>query len=595
MTGPVDLAAVGNGRIAALLNNRGRLVWWCFPRFDSDPVFSRLIAGDEEKGFCDVLLDRQVHAASQYERNTAIVITVLTADDGAQVKITDFAPRLRNFDRLLRPPQLMRIIEPIAGLPRIAIRVRPTQFYGNAVKRQVAGSSHITYGEPPLVRLTTDAPLSYIQRETPFALTRPLHLVFGPDEPFMGDISSTVRDFQERTRDYWREWVRRLSIAYEWQEASIRAAITLKLTTFEETGGIVAALTTSLPEAPHSGRNWDYRYCWLRDAYFVVKALNAIGATRAMEQYIAYILSIAGNADTLSPCYGIVPSDDLTEWIAPDLKGFEGHGPVRIGNAAVEQVQHDAYGSVILAATPMFFDRRLPYPGDESLFRLLEKLAQQCANLALEPDAGIWEFRGRKRVHTHSGAMCWAGINRTAAIAARLGLDDRADYWHRCSDSIGEALLERVWNPKRQAFAAAEGVDDMDASVLLLPELGLIEAQDPRFASTVAAIEQDLVRGRHVMRYAAEDDFGLPETEFLVCRFWLIDALAALGRREEARERYQDALALRNSYGLLAEDIHPQTGALWGNFPQTYSMAGVILSAMRLSQSWEDRYWRASS
>ncbi|HEY2011406.1 MAG TPA: glycoside hydrolase family 15 protein, partial [Rhizomicrobium sp.] len=306
-------------------------------------------------------------------------------------------------------------------------------------------------------------------------------------------------------------------------------------------------------------------------------------------------LSIAGNTDTLAPCYGIVPSDDLTEWIAPDLKGFEGHGPVRIGNAAVEQVQHDAYGSVILAATPMYFDRRLPEPGDESLFGLIEKLARKCEELALEPDAGIWEFRGRKRIHTHSGAMCWAGISRTAVIAARLGLGDRARHWQQISDRIGEALLKRVWNEKRQAFTAAEGIDDMDASVLLLPELGLIDAQDPRFASTVKAIEKDLVRGRHVMRYAAEDDFGLPETEFLVCRFWLVDALAALGRREEARERFEDALALRNCYGLLAEDIHPQTGALWGNFPQTYSMAGVILSAMRLSQSWEDRYWRASS
>jgi GH15 family glucan-1,4-alpha-glucosidase len=333
----------------------------------------------------------------------------------------------------------------------------------------------------------------------------------------------------------------------------------------------------------------------LRDAYFVVKALNAIGATRTMEQYIAYILSIAGNTDSLAPCYGIVPSDDLTEWIAPDLKGYEGHGPVRIGNAAVEQVQHDAYGSVILAATPMFFDTRLPTPGDESLFQLLEKMAQKCADLALEPDAGIWEYRNRKRVHTHSGAMCWAGINRTAAIAARLGLVDRAAHWQSLGDAIGEALLKRVWNEKRQVFAAAEGVDDMDASVLLLPELGLIDARDPRFVSTVAAIEKDLVRGHHVMRYTAEDDFGLPESEFLVCRFWLIDALAAQGRREEARERYQEALGLRNSYGLLAEDVHLQTGALWGNFPQTYSMAGVILSAMRLSQSWEDRYWRASS
>jgi GH15 family glucan-1,4-alpha-glucosidase len=595
MSGARDLAVVGNGRIAALVNDQGQLVWWCFPRFDSDPVFSRLIAGDEEKGFADVLLDRQVDARSSYDRNTAIVTTVLTADDGAQVRITDFAPRLRNFERLLRPPQLMRIVEPVAGLPRVTIRVRPTQFYGTPMKRQVAGSSHVTFGEPPLVRLTTDAPLSYIQSETAFALTRPLHLVFGPDEPFMGDIAGTVRDFRQRTSDYWREWVRRLSIAYEWQEASIRAAITLKLCNFEETGGIVAALTTSLPEAPHSGRNWDYRYCWVRDAYFVVKALNAIGATRTMEQYIAYILSIAGNEDTLKPCYGIVPSEDLTEWIAPDLKGFEGHGPVRIGNAAVDQMQHDAYGSVILAATPMFFDKRLPTPGDEPLFHLIEKMARKCAELALEPDAGIWEFRGRKRVHTHSGAMCWAGLSRTAAIAARLGLQDRARYWHHKSVHIGEELLKRVWNDKRKAFTAAEGTDDMDASVLLLPELGLVDAQDPRFASTVAAIESDLVRGNHVMRYAAEDDFGLPETEFLVCRFWLIDALAALGRREEARERYQDALALRNSYGLLAEDIHPQTGALWGNFPQTYSMAGTILSAMRLSESWEDRYWRASS
>jgi GH15 family glucan-1,4-alpha-glucosidase len=222
-------------------------------------------------------------------------------------------------------------------------------------------------------------------------------------------------------------------------------------------------------------------------------------------------------------------------------------------------------------------------------------MAHRCAVLALEPDAGIWEFRGRKRLHTHSGAMCWGGLSRTAAIAARLGLADRAAHWQGLADSVGQALLARVWSDKRKAFTAAEGVDDMDASVLLLPELGLVAPDDPRFVSTVAAIETDLVHGRHVMRYAAEDDFGLPETEFLVCRFWLIDALAALGRHEEARERYVDALSLRNSYGLLSEDIHPKTGALWGNFPQTYSMAGIILSAMRLSQSWEDRYWRASS
>ena len=312
-TQPLDLAVIGNNRIAALLDTRARLVWWCFPRLDSDPVFCRLIAGDEEKGFFDVALNGFVNSQSHYVDNTTIVVTLLTAEDGSQIRITDFAPRFRNFDRMLRPPQLMRFIEPVVGLPHVTIRLRPCQHYGKPISRMVTGSNHITYGEPALVRLTTDAPLSYIESETSFALTRPLHFVLGPDEPFAGEPEATVRDFERRTRAYWKEWVRRLSIAYEWQEATIRAAITLKLSTFEETGGIVAALTSSLPESPHSGRNWDYRYCWLRDAYFVVKALNAIGATKAMEDFIAFILSIAGQDAPLKRCYGIVPNSDLTE------------------------------------------------------------------------------------------------------------------------------------------------------------------------------------------------------------------------------------------------------------------------------------------
>jgi GH15 family glucan-1,4-alpha-glucosidase len=592
---PLDLAVIGNNRIAALVDTRGRLVWWCFPRLDSDPVFCRLIAGDEEKGFSDVVLSGFVESESRYVVNTATVVTLLTAKDGAQVRITDFAPRFQNFDRMLRPPQLMRIIEPVAGLPLITIRLRPCQHYGKKVTRRVTGSNHITYGDPALLRLTTDAPLSYIEEETVFALTHRLHLILGPDEPFAGGPAATVQDFERRTRVYWQEWVRRLSIPYEWQDATIRAAITLKLSNFEETGGIVAALTTSLPESPHSGRNWDYRYCWLRDAYFVVKALNRIGATRTMEDYITFILSIAGGDAALKPCYGIVPNANLTEWISPDLKGFENHGPVRFGNAAAEQVQHDAYGSVILSAVPMFFDRRLPQPGGEPLFRLIEKMAQQCAVLALQPDAGIWEYRGRARIHTHSAAMCWAGLSRAGAIANRLGLTERARHWNGLAGEVGKTILERCWNDKRQAYSAGVDTDDMDASVLLLPELGLLDARDPRFVSTVAAIEQDLVHGRHVLRYAAADDFGLPEAEFLVCRFWLIDALCLLGRHAEARDRFIDALSLRNQYGLFAEDIHRDTGQLWGNFPQTYSMAGLIFSAMRLSKSWEERYWHASS
>jgi GH15 family glucan-1,4-alpha-glucosidase len=218
-----------------------------------------------------------------------------------------------------------------------------------------------------------------------------------------------------------------------------------------------------------------------------------------------------------------------------------------------------------------------------------------AAKLALEPDAGIWEYRERRRIHTHSVAMCWAGCQRLEAIAAHLGLDDRAAYWGKHAARIHTAMLEGAWNEKRGAFTAAFGSDDLDASVLLLPELGAIEASDPRFVSTVGAIERELKRDFNVMRYTAADDFGLPETAFLICRFWLIDALWAIGRRQDARDMFVDALKLRNSYGLMSEDVHPGTKELWGNFPQTYSMAGIILSAIRVSQSWEDRYWRGSS
>lgn len=588
----LDLAVIGNGHTAALLEPSSRLVWWCFPRLDGDPVFSRLLAGNEEKGFCDVILDDMVDYTSDYERNTAIVSTTLTNSQNASVRVTDFAPRFQNFGRIHRPPQLIRIVEPVAGLPRVTIRVRPTTGYGKPVVDRSLGSNHITYrGNGTAVRLTTDGPLSYIDSESAFVLTKPVHMVFGPDEPWPEDVGKTCREFTARTRDYWMEWVRRLSIAYDWQDAIIRAAIALKLSSFEETGAIVAALTTSIPEAPGSGRTWDYRYCWIRDAYFVVKALNRLGATKTMEDFISFILGIASD-DPVRPVYSVVPSDPMDEVIAANLDGYRNDGPVRVGNAAAFQSQHDTFGSIILAAMPMFFDRRLPRPGNQGLFQLLETLGEKAAQLAFTPDAGIWEYRGRTHVHTYSAAMCWAGCSRLASIASHLGLHDRALYWTETADRIQHTLLDGAWSEQRGSFTAGFGLQDLDASVLLLPETGVIEPNDPRFVQTVTAIERELLRGSHVMRYANEDDFGMPEAAFLTCRFWLIDAWWWLGRREEARDLFVDALGYRNRYGLLAEDIHPQTGQLWGNFPQTYSMAGLILTAMRLSRTWEDRYWR---
>ena len=590
---PLDLALIGNCRVAALVDSSARLVWWCFPRFDSNPVFSRLLSGDEEKGFCDVVLADLSRVSSAYAHNTAIVETELEDSHGGRVRVTDFAPRFVRYERMFHPPQLVRRIVPLAGLPRITIRVRPTEDYGRAISDWTVGSNHIRYHSGGTVmRLSTDAPLSYITQETTFTLARPLTLFMGPDEPFRSALEGTGQEFEEYTRRFWLGWVRSLAIPFEWQDAVTRAAITLKLCNFEETGAIVAAHTTSIPEAPNSGRNWDYRFCWLRDAYFVVQALNKLGTTETMEAYLNYIMTVASDLNTpLKPVHSIVPGDPLDERVAPDLTGFLGQGPVRVGNLAVEQIQHDVYGSAILAATQMFIDHRLVRMGDKALFDRLEPLGEKAFQVALTPDAGIWEYRGRQRIHTHSAAICWAACDRLARIAVHLDIPERAEVWRTRADSLRETIIARAWREEKGVFAGALDDDDLDASVLLLAELGLVKASDPKFLRTCEAVGRDLERDGLTMRYVAKDDFGLPETAFLVCSFWHIDALASIGQRDKAREKFNELLARRNIYGLLSEDLHPKTGQLWGNLPQTYSMAAIIDSATRLSVKWEDA-WR---
>lgn len=588
----LELAPIGNGRVAALVDSRARIVWWCFPRPDSDPVFSRLLAGNEEKGFCDVSIHGRPTSRSAYVRNTAIVETILEDGNGNAVKISDFAPRFMRYERAFHPAQILRRIEPIRGLPRITIRLRPTFNYGQPSECQAMGSNHMRFtGGVDVLRLTTDAPLSYIANETPFALTHPLTLILGTDEPLEASVDTISREFLERTRDYWHEWVRGLGIPLDWQAAIIRAAITLKLCQFEETGAIVAAHTTSIPEAPGTERNWDYRFCWLRDAYFVIRALNSLGATQTMEAYINYITTVAVDVERpLQPVYAIVHNRSLEERIATDLAGFRGMGPVRIGNQAAEQLQHDAYGSVILGASHMFIDQRLPGMGDESLFRRLERLGHQARRLFLEPDAGPWEYRGRQRIHTHSATMCWVACDRLARVAALLGLGERATYWRGHAEKMRNEILKRAWSDKLGAIAGAFDHDELDASVLLAAEFDLIPARDARFRKTCHVIGKELNRNGFIMRYIAEDDFGAPETAFLVCQFWYADALAAIGEIDKARDVFADALARANSYGILSEDIQPETGRLWGNIPQTYCMAGVINTGIKLSRSWEEAW-----
>jgi GH15 family glucan-1,4-alpha-glucosidase len=588
----LDLALIGNSSASALIDAETRVVWACLPRFDSDPVFDALLKDHSpiRNGFYQIELLDLDRTEQEYVTNTAVVVTRLYDSHGGVAEVIDFAPRFKQFGRTFRPLTLVRMVRPLAGSPRIRVLLRPTSASSGVPPAVTHGSNHIRYLLPDVtLRLTTDASITTVLDEVPFILERPMTLVLGPDETLQRGVAETGRHFYEETVSYWHEWVRYLGIPFEWQDAVIRAAITLKLNAFDDTGAIVAAMTTSIPEAPATVRNWDYRYCWLRDAQFVVGALNRLGVTKTMENYLSFIVNVtAGSADgRLQPVYGINGRAKLEERIVEALPGYRGMGPVRFGNQAYEQIQNDVYGSAVLAATHMFFDRRLARPGDEALFRRLEHLGELAVSVFDEPDAGPWELRGDRRVHTYSAVMCWAACDRLVRIAARLGLEERARHWRRHAERMHGAVVAKAFNAKLGSFTGSFGGEELDATLLLLPELGFLPAADPRFVSTVRAVEKQLLQGDYLFRYRIADDFGRPETAFVVCSFWYVDALKALGRETEARELFEKLLSRRNRHGLLSEDLDPETGELWGNFPQTYSMVGLINSARKLSQPWD--------
>jgi GH15 family glucan-1,4-alpha-glucosidase len=589
----LGLAVIGNCSVCALVDRMARIVWYCSPRFDSAPVFQSLLCGAsdaEREGFMGVELEGMMRAEQSYDAGTAILRTRLISDTGDMVEVTDFAPRFLHHDRMFRPAQLVRRVRPLLGHPRVRFVVRPKGEWGATEPVITRGSHHLRYVLPEqTLRLNTTVPLTYVVDERWFLLTAPVSMLLGPDETLVGSIEDTAREFEEHTTLHWRGWTRRLALPYEWQDVVIRSAITLKLCQFEETGAIVAAMTTSIPEAANSGRNWDYRYCWLRDAFFVVRALNSLSEVGTMENYLQWLQNIVSSSDGghIQPLYGIGLEHDLTEREVHAISGYRGMGPIRLGNQAFEHFQHDVYGNIVLGAAQSFHDRRLFRPAMDPAFTQLERAGEQAWRLHDQPDAGMWELRTRSRVHTSSSLMCWAACDRLAKIASVLGHMSRAAHWSERARQIRDKILQQAWNENRQAFVESFGGSSLDASVLLMTEVGFIDARDPRFVSTMKALEQSLCEGPFTRRYEAADDFGRPETAFNVCSFWRIDALSRMGREQEAREIFAQLLACRNHVGLLSEDTLPATGEAWGNFPQTYSMVGLINGAVRLSKPWE--------
>ena len=529
-----DLGLIGNCQFSALIARDGSVVWCCLPRFDSEPVFGKLL--DEAGGEFSVAPVAGGDGRQRYAGNSNILETEFEAPDG-RFRVTDFAPRFSQNERMFRPTQLVRIVEPLEGTPAIRVRCEPRLGWSRREPARLSGSNHVQFeGYAAPLRLTTDVPTAYLSGQ-PFVLTQRRHFVLAYGAPVEEPLAPLCERFLGATLRYWQRWVKHCNIPPAFQQEVIRAALVLKLHCYEDTGAIVAAMTTSIPESAGSGRTWDYRYCWLRDSYYVLDALRLLGHFEEREHFIQYLLNVSASAPELDlkPLYRVDGSSDLDEQVLEHWSGFNGDGPVRIGNAAAAHRQHDVYGELVLALTPIFMDDRFEQERSGATLDLVERLARRAIAVAGTPDAGIWEYRKAWQPQTFSSLMCWAAAERMSRIAARHRPAHAAEF-RAAAARIHEQVLAQGWNASRGSFVGEYGGADLDAALLQMAPLRFLPGDDARLAGTVRAVRDGLARDGWLMRYRSDDGLGVPSVAFVICTFWLVEALAAIGETAAAQE-----------------------------------------------------------
>jgi len=574
---------IGNCAFIAHVNKNTDISWLCWPRFDSPFVFGSLL--DEKKGGEFSILPQGEFTSHQYYiENTNVLRTEITAEDG-KYRITDFAPRFHLYDRYFKPLMFIRKIEPLEGNPRITIKCEPVCDYGKGKMRSSRGSNHIDYlGCDENIRLSTNVSLTYIFDEKAFVLNEPKYLVMTYGQNLEAPIVSTAENFLRETISYWRLWIKHSSIAGFYQPFVIRSALVLKIHQYEDTGAIIAASTTSLPESPGSTRNWDYRYCWLRDSHYVLTSLNHIGHFEEMERYFNYLSDISRAEDVrYQPLYGIAGERQITERTLDHLDGYRGEQPIRIGNQAYEHIQNDIYGQVLISMLPLYTDHRFVFSERGDSVKWIESVLSKIERTIDEKDAGIWEFRNIANVHCYSNLFQWAGAQAALKMAKTIGNED---FERRANLLIEKASahIEACYDPERKVYTNAVGSPHLDASTLQLIMMNYLDPASDRAKDHLIALEKELKTEDGLFyRYLHADDFGKPKTTFLICAFWYVEALACVGRTDEAIKEFENIIKYCNHLLLFSEDVDAKTGSQWGNFPQAYSHVGLMNAAYRIA------------
>lgn len=580
-----ETGIIGNCAFMAHVKKDTNIAWLCWPRFDSSFVFGNLLDVDQGGEFSILPADGKDFTSKQYYiENTNVLRTEITTEDGTY-RVTDFAPRFKQFDRYFKPLMLIRKIEPIDKNPRVLISCKPVYDYGRLKLTTYRGSNHLVFqGGPEPIRLTTNIPLSNLIEDNSFVLTEAKHMFLTYGGALEAPIVSTAEHFLLETINYWRKWIKHSTIAPSYQEAVIRSALALKIHQYEDTGAIIAAGTTSLPEYEGSGRNWDYRYCWLRDSFYVLTALNHIGQFEEMEGYAKYIANISYETKgRFQPLYGITGENKLTENILEHLAGYRGNQPVRIGNQAYEHIQNDVYGQALISLLPLFSDHRFVFKERTDSSRWVSFLLSKIEATIDEKDAGIWEFRNFANLHSYSNLFQWAG----AQAALKIGriIDDQ-QVQERAQKMIDRASehIERCYDPVRKVYTHAVDSPHLDASTLQLILMNYLDPTSQRAKDHLIALESELKTPEGLFyRYLHSDDFGKPKTTFLICAFWYVEALASVGRIEDAQEIFEKLLTFGNHLMLFSEDVDEKDGSQWGNFPQAYSHVGLMNAAYRIA------------
>ncbi|MEZ4774504.1 MAG: glycoside hydrolase family 15 protein [Bacteroidia bacterium] len=577
---------IGNCAYLALVDTEANIGWLCWPKFDSSFLFGGLL-DDEKGGEFSIKPATENYTSHQYYiENTNILVTEFDCVDG-KFKVVDFAPRFLQYERYYKPLLLGRRVIPIQGTPRIRVICRPRGEYGEVVPELLFGSSHLRFmGLERQVRLTTNIALNYISEEKAFILNENKHLALTWGIPLEAELETTLETFYQKTKLYWQSWVKRTSIGQFHQEKVIRSALALKLHQFQDTGAIIAATTTSLPESPGSTRNWDYRYCWIRDTHYTLKALTNLGHFTELEQYAHYIENIAlnlGEKDRFQPLYSITGEDKLIEKILP-LKGYKNNTPVRVGNQAYEHIQNDVYGQVLVSLLPLFVDKRLVQEDKQHLLPLIMRILRQVEATMSEPDAGLWEFRNKSQLHAYTFLFHWAGSHAALKIARHFNDEEMKALAEKLIKE-STVQLENCFDADRGVYTQAIGTKNLDASLLQLVTMNYLNPESDRARWHVEALEKELKTKEGLFfRYKHADDFGEPETTFLICAFWYVEALACVGRLDEAIEIFERLVGYSNHLGLLSEDVDATVGSQWGNFPQAYSHVGLVNAAFAISK-----------